>query len=304
MPQPRVHFAFVVAWAIASGQVVAARAATGLIPLKANVDVAEIDQRAIIAFDGREQLMLVNSVVQAAEPVSVIRVLPFAAEPKVDSGNAEGFCQAAQIIGAGLPRRAAKALDISGFTGAAVAKKDDGAPPSSDKRPPSKQAAQVVNATQRAALDAAVAELAETWPGQTPMPPLLSKAIDEYRNDGYVWFVLQRMDVGAAPTAAPCLRLRFATDRLYYPLRIGRASADLTTVRLIMVSPRLLRMPEVGTPRVRLLHEPVPVSLDSLEQVDDKLKPFFGERPQVLVRLWEAKGRPPGFKYDIATVWY
>ena len=277
-----------------------------MIPLKANVVVAEVDQRALIAFDGREELLVVNSVLQASEPASVIRLLPLAAEPKVDTGKAEGFATAAQIISAGLSRRAAKMLDISGFTAPAIAEKEEErSAPSAEKRPAAKDAIKIVKATDRAALDAAIAELAETKPGQPPaVPPLLAKAIDEYRSEGYVWFVLERLEVAATPTPTPCLRLHFATDRLYYPLRIGRASSDITSVRLIMVSPRLVKIPDVGAPRVRLLHEPVPVNLDSLAEVDDKLKKFFGERPQVLVRLWDAKGRPSGFKYDIATVWY
>jgi hypothetical protein len=279
----------------------AALGATGLAPLRPDVAVAEVEQRGLIAFDGREQIIHLSGRWQASAPTAVVAVLPVPDRPQIDDGNAEGFASAAQIVGAGLSRRAAKMLDVAEFTG--PGRTTEEVSPIGPEQTP-RPTAEAIEAADRRTFDARFAAFAGEKGAAPQLPPLLGSAVDAYLADGYRWFVLRRVQLAAGLNEAPPLRLRFKTDRLFYPLRIGRASPETTSVKLIMVSPRLVQMPEVGAPRVKLLHDPVPVSLDSLAGVDDDFRRFFGERPMVLVRLWDAKGRPQSFKYDIRTDWY
>jgi hypothetical protein len=66
----------------------------------------------------------------------------------------------------------------------------------------------------------------------------------------------------------------FSTDSkraAYYPLRITRAEKGDTKVRLILLTPGLVRMPRGPDLRVRLVHRPVGVTRGELKKLDSDL---------------------------------
>jgi len=81
----------------------AAWADRGSIPFKPWVKIFEPNQRAMIAWNGREQILLLSTDLRASEPTKVLEVIPLPAEPKVSKGDVEVFRKATELINRKLP---------------------------------------------------------------------------------------------------------------------------------------------------------------------------------------------------------
>ncbi len=97
----------------------------GSIPFVAGAQVYRPYQRAVTAFDGREQILLLSTDLRADRPTKVLEVLPFPSEPDITPGDGELFQKATQLIEdklleRGLGRRTSKKPGIDGRDGSAV----------------------------------------------------------------------------------------------------------------------------------------------------------------------------------------
>ena len=94
-----------------------ARADCGSIPFKPWVDVFEPNQRAVIAFNGAMEILLLSTDLRASEPTKVLEVVPFPSEPKVSKGNVDAFAKATEIINRKLYPLDNMAGGMKGFGG-------------------------------------------------------------------------------------------------------------------------------------------------------------------------------------------
>ncbi len=83
----------------------AAMANCGSIPFVPGAEVYRPYQRAVTAFDGREQILQLSSDLRADRPTKVLEVLPFPSRPEVTPGDDELFQKATQHIEDGLAWR-------------------------------------------------------------------------------------------------------------------------------------------------------------------------------------------------------
>ncbi len=135
------------------------------------------------------------------------------------------------------------------------------------------------------------------------IPAPLESVIEEYLEDGFKWFVFDVVKLGKKTVTKDAIQYRFKTRFLYYPMRITRAEKGDTTVKLLILSPRLVKMPGSESMKVRLVHRPVEVSNRELREIDRDLYKFLQNRTRVLLRTWEIKGRLSDFKEDVVTTW-
>jgi len=89
----------------------------GSIPFKPGVKIFEPNQRAMIAWNGEEEIMLLSTDLRASEPTKVLEVIPLPAEPKVTKGDVEVFRKATELINRKLPRMLHKSKDRFGGRG-------------------------------------------------------------------------------------------------------------------------------------------------------------------------------------------
>ena len=68
-----------------------AAADRGSISLRPNIKLYEPNQRAIIAWNGRTEILLLSTDLRASAPTKVLEVLPLPAEPKVKKGSIRSF---------------------------------------------------------------------------------------------------------------------------------------------------------------------------------------------------------------------
>jgi len=285
-----------------------ARADCGSIPFKPWVDVFEPNQRAVIAFNGVREILLLSTDLRASEPTKVLEVIPFPSEPKVGKGNVEAFAKATEIINRKLFPRKYIAGEMKGFGGMG------GMGGGAAELPP---AGHVAMHKRIGAHDISVVKVLDSrrfiaWVedyltkqgvDNPKIPGPLRPVIAEYLRDNCEWFAFNVVELGTETVSKEAIQYKFKTRYLYYPLRITRAEKGDTTVRLLLISPRLLRIPNLGRPKVSLVHRPVRINYHELYEIDGDMRQMLGKSNNLL-RIWEIKGRLSGFKRDVMTTWY
>lgn len=133
------------------------------------------------------------------------------------------------------------------------------------------------------------------------IPPELRKVVGEYLRDGFDWFAFNVVELDTETLTKEALQYRFKSHFLYYPLRITRTEKGDTKVRLLVLSPRLVRLPDLGRVKVELVHEPVSVTRIELKDLDQDLYNFLKNYPHNLLRIWEIRGPLSQFQQDVVT---
>lgn len=275
----------------------AARADRGSIPFKPWVKIFEPNQRAMIAWNGREEILLLSTDLRASEPTKVLEVIPLPAEPKVNKGDVEVFRKATELINRKLPRPT-----LGGY-GAGRAKGPDRGPAGevTFHKKIGPHDISVTKVLDRAGFVGWVTEYLEKAGVDNPkIPPPLAEAIAQYLSDDYKWFVFDVVELGKETVTNDAIQYRFASDCVYYPLRITRAEEGNTSIQLLVLTPRLLsRFPALPISRVRLLHQPIMITSGELRELNEDMDALLGHRPDMNLRIWQIDGRLSEFKDDL-----
>ena len=70
----------------------------GSIPFNPNVKIFEPNQRAMIAWNGEEEILLLTTDLRASAPTKVLEVIPLPSKPEVKRGDIEVFKRATALI--------------------------------------------------------------------------------------------------------------------------------------------------------------------------------------------------------------
>jgi hypothetical protein len=269
----------------------------GSIPYKPGVQVFEPNQRAMIAWDGREEILLLSTDLRASEPTKVLEVIPLPAEPKVSKGDVEVFRKATRLINQKLAPPAMGGLGVGQGRGGGR-----------------QLAGEVTFHKKIGPHDISVTRVLDP-PGflrwvedylrkagvnNPTVPPPLSQAIAEYLSDDYKWFVFDVVELGEETVTNDAIQYRFASDCVYYPLRITRAEEGQTSISLLILTPQLLsRFPGLPVERVQLSHEPVTITSGELRELSEDMDALLGHRPDMNLRIWQIDGRLSEFRQDL-----
>jgi hypothetical protein len=225
----------------------AARADRGSIPFKLDVKIYEPNQDALIAWNGREQLLLLQTKLRASKPTKILELIPLPSKPTVEKGNTKAFARATALINRRQRRRARSRNGDLGdpFNG-------------HGKRKP----AAVVRERKRiGAHDIAVVEvlrkkdfvawvhtfLAKQGLPASLLPAPLTRITERYLSDGYRWFVFDVVAVGTRNTRIAPIAYRFASTSALLPaahhaarirLQPGQAAALYSARRSFCADPR------------------------------------------------------------------
>jgi len=278
----------------------------GSIPFKPWVSIFEPNQRAVIAWDGQEEILLLSTDLKASEPTKVLEVIPLPSEPKVKEGDVAVFHRATELINRKLfPRKSPMPGAFGGkggFGAGAIA------PPAGEVTFHEKIGAHDISVTHVLDHHRFVGwvkdYLTHAGVDNPTIPPPLESVVQEYLRDEFKWFVFDVVDLGAETITKDAIQYRFQTRFLYYPLRITRSEEGNTLVKLLVLSPGLVSMPDPRHLRVRLVHRPVDVTSAELRELDRDLHEFLKGRPQLLLRIWEIQGPLSAFRHDLITTWY
>lgn len=276
---------------------ITAHADMGSIPFKKMVRITEPNQDAIIAWNGKEQLLYLQTTLAASEETKVLEVMPLPNRPTVEEAKPEVFTRCLSL----LPK-VRVSYDSGGKAG----------PFGSPLSPP---AANVVERKLIGAHDIRIVELLDAkrfseWVKtefgaaneNLEIPAPLLSVIDEYSKDGYKWFLFDVVDLKQEAAKKTPLKIRFETDKLYYPMRITRTEKGNTKVSLSILTNILFDKEDaIGIPResFKVPSSPIDITGAQVKWIDPSIYELLGRPQKVKLRTWEISGEIDSFDKDL-----
>lgn len=310
----RLLVVVVVGLAVLTGGV-AIRGDCGAIPyvwtLARVVQVFEPNQNAVIAWNGQEEILVLSTNLLASEPTKVLEVIPFPSKPAVKAGDMKTFSKATEIINA-WEKAHPKRVWIPEGTGGPGTAGSGGF-----EREIVKPAAEIVFHKQIGASEINVVHVLEQekfvqWVekflhGQdvkeVKIPDVLKKSITEYLQDGCEWFAFNVVSLGTEAKSKTAVEYRFASNCLYYPLRISRTDSGNTEISLLILTRDVLTPRQFcGVPLTKIQRpgDDVPVKPDQLRDLHADIFHLMGQRATTL-RIWKLNGDLGSFDHDLVV---
>jgi hypothetical protein len=132
------------------------------------------------------------------------------------------------------------------------------------------------------------------------IPEALKTVVDEYLEEGFLWFVFDVVSLDETPKTNDAIQYRFKTDCLFYPLKITRTEEGHTSIDLLVLTPKLLReFPGIPVGEVKLPHKPVSISSRELRGLSEEMNDLLGHRKDMKLRIWQIKGELSSFEADL-----
>ncbi len=260
----------------------------------AGVEIYEPSQKAIVAWNGEEELLLLSTDLRASKPTKVLEVLPLPASPAISKGDVKVFGQMYDLIRRNLATAFYGGKGPGGRGGEA--------------------AAEVTFHERIGAHDITVVHVLDSgyfqeWVagylgGQGvagyKVSPVMLATIQQYILDGYAWFAFDVVELGTTLQSNDVIEYRFASDKLYYPLRISGNARGETDIRLTVVSKNGLEK-YLGIPRskFRSLHPVVDVAAAELAAVHEAMAGMFDPAGNVVIQTLRLQGNLAEFDLDV-----
>jgi len=269
----------------------------GSIPFNPNAKIFEPTQRAMIVWNGQEEILLLSTDLKASEPTKVLEVIPLPSEPVVKKGDVEVFKKAAALVNRKLRERDILASG-KGLT------REEKRPPAGEVTFHKKIGAHDISVTHVLNSDGFIQWVEKYLKDagvENPMiPEAMKTVISEYLKEEFSWFVFDVVELDEEPKTNEAIQYRFKTDFLFYPVKITRTEEGYTSIDLLVLTPRLLsNFPGIPINEVRLRHEPVSVSSQELRTLNEEMDELLGHREDMKLRIWQIQGELSSFKKDL-----
>ncbi len=278
----------------------------GSIPFKEDVQIFEPNQRAMIAWNGYEEILLLTTDLHASESTKILEVLPLPSEPEVTKGDIEVFKKAIDLINKKLaemfggPSKPSKGLtkgiesEYMEPAGEITFHKKIGAHDIS--------VAHVLNS--KGFIEWVDTYLKSAGVENSKIPEELKTVIAEYLEEGFGWFVFDVVQLERKLKTNDAIQYRFKTDFLYYPLRITRSEEGYTTIDLLILTAETDQYMFHGIlkDRIDFLHEPVPITLEEVKSINKDMYYLFWisfQESEMFLRIWTIKGELSSFVADL-----
>ncbi len=265
----------------------------GMIPVNPNARIFEPNQRAMIAWNGDEEILLLSTDVSASESTMVLEVLPLPSEPKVKKGALETFQKAVALIN----RKVQKPKAMSRGEAEII-------PPGGEVTFHKKIGAHDISVTHllnaNGFIDWVREYLKSLGVEKDVISDEMKELINSYIEDDFVWFVFDIISLSKETVTNEPIQYHFQTKRLFYPLKITSTSEGNTSIELLILTPRLLRnFPGLSIKRVRLRHDPITITNDELKMLNKDMYALLGSLDRLKLRIWEIQGDLKLFKKDL-----
>jgi hypothetical protein len=266
-----------------------------MIPVNPDVQLFEPNQRALIAWNGEEEILLLSTDVRASDSTLVLEVLPLPTEPEVKKGSLETFEKAIALINRKIQlAHAAKGRTLS----------EGIVPPSGEVTFHKKIGAHDISVAHVLDTDGFVEwiynYLRSIGFEEKVVSADMKALIEDYINGNFVWFVFDVVSVAAETATNEPIQYRFKTPSLFYPLKITSTSEGNTSIELIILTPRLLQIfPGLPISRVRLKHEPISITNHELKDLNEDMYELLKQHETLRLRIWEIRGELKLFDTDL-----
>jgi hypothetical protein len=244
-----------------------------------SVRISEPSQKAVIAWDGRQEVMVLTTELESTAPARVLEVMPLPARPKVEKGDAQLFEKAMEVVRKAHP-------ELRELRGKLYGARPGGEVVEVKRIGPHE--IHVVHVLDQGEFITWVEEyIRKTAKLPNPMiPETIKQSVREYLSEGYDWYVFDVIDVGKAKVNKDALMYTFESDNLFYPLKISRSASGDTKIELILITHDKLTQ-FLGHKRIEW-KSPVPVSSGEMDRLSPQIGAMMGHRP-VQFRYWVIK---------------
>jgi hypothetical protein len=275
----------------------AARADRGSIPFKPGVEIFEPRQRAMLAWNGEEEILLLSTDLAASESTMVLEVLPLPSEPVVKKGDVGVFAKATELINRKIAEGEVKTRSAKGLG-------HPGEEPAGEITFHEKIGSHdisVAHVLDQTGFVAWVVDYLDSAGVENPtIPGPLKEVVEEYLREGFTWFVFDVVSLGEELGTSDAIQYRFKTDHLYYPLRITRTEKGSTSIDLLVLTPRLLNVfPGISYKRIALPHDPVTLMGMELWGLNREMHELLGKPKEAKLRIWKLRGDLASFDKDL-----
>jgi hypothetical protein len=275
------------------------RADRASIPFRIHVKIFEPNQRAMIAWNGQEEILLLTTDLKASEPTRVLEVIPLPSEPMVKKGDMAIFRKATSLINSKIRR---------GFGAGATRTK--GVSKGIVQVPAGELTFhEIIGAHDISIIHVLRGDGFIEWVNnylkangvENPViPEDLIEVVEEYIKDGFVWFVFDVISLDSEPKTNEAIQYRFKTDFLFYPVKITRTEEGYTSINLIILTPwHLIEFQGIPLHHIRQLHEPVRITSRELRNLSVEMDELMEHRQYMVLRIWEIRGKLSEFTKDV-----
>jgi hypothetical protein len=269
----------------------------GSIPFRPDVKIFEPTQRAMIAWDGTEEILLLSTDMKASDSTEVLEVLPLPTEPIVKKGDIETFRKATRLINKKV--RLQKLL---------VPHRNGG------KERTIRPAGEITFHKKIGAHDISVAHVLnkdgfilwvenylDSLGVENPdIPEGLKNVVDDYLEDKFTWFVFDVVSLDKELKTNDAIQYRFKTDFLYYPIKIMSTEEGYTSMEFLILTPELLsNFPGIPIEEIELQHQPISITSEELKNLNEEMSELLGNRENMKLRIWEIEGMIFSFTEDL-----
>lgn len=278
----------------------------GAIPFVPNIKIFEPNQRAIIAWNGKEEILLLSTDLKASGKTKVLEVMPLPSEPKVEEGNLELFKKTVELINSKRMDFARRGMSASFDLDSTLSAGTDEKPPAAEITFHDKIGAHEIFTVKLVNGDGFIQWVEDYFKKQNidnpGIPEALKTVINEYIRDGYVWFVFDVVSLDENIKSKQALKFSFKTDFMYYPLRITKVEKGDTSVELIILTRELVdgfMMQGIPRNKINLVHAPITVTSQELMGLSEEYFDFLGKPDSCKLRIWNIKDKLPDFRQDL-----
>ena len=302
----------------------------GLVPFMPWVDVFEPQQRALIAWDGYEEILILSTDLYTSETTQVLEIMPLPSEPSVTAKGIDLFHRLNELINSLVGWDFSAKGTVRGVS-------FDQLGPAGEVTFHQQIGAHDISVTHLLRRDGFVSwaeDYLRTAGVSSPhIPADLAAIVQEYIDEGFNWFVFDVISTLPMLRTNEPIQYRFKSIKLYYPLRITRTARGTTEIELYVlsrwhpnfmahgiardrISYRLRRDVQREAPldaqtaaflrRLNLIDprdidqsEGWVVSPEQLQFLDDELAAFFKGHPKVLLQPWRIEGDLEAFDRDL-----
>ncbi|MBN1868092.1 DUF2330 domain-containing protein [Candidatus Sumerlaeota bacterium] len=261
-----------------------------------DVLVYEPQQRAIILWNGQEEILLLSTDQSATQRSAVLEVIPLPAEPQVRLGSFETFDAAKKLA-------IEKRMWACAHGGARA-----------DLLQTPETAGRIAFHKKMGAHELAVAEVLDKdrftafvqdyiekryQTREAPIRPEFIQIIDGYLAEGFRWFAFDVLALDDKTASRQPVEYRFACDEVFYPLKISRLEKGETEVNLLVFATRQTTTFE-GLERKRFsIETPIDLTRAEVEGLEPAWAGFFGESETLVLNEWKLEGKSEDFLADV-----
>jgi len=258
-------------------------------------EIFEPAQNAVIAWNGREEILVLTTDLKASKPTKVLEVLPLPSEPVVTRGDSTIFAKFNDLI--------LRELRNNWYSG----KGRGGSQADSD------QAAEVTFHEKIGAHDISVVHVLdsgyfEQWingylkkqgAGPQKISPVLMATIEQYLLDGHHWFVFDVVELGLEVKSNDAIQYRFASDKFYYPMRISATDSGETNINLIALTEKgLSRYFGLPQEKIRQRHRILQLPAVKVAAVHEEMAKMFSGN-EISIQTLRIQGNLKAFDLDV-----